>query len=543
MLFKIALKNLLGARLRTFLNVLVTAFSFFLILFVSGMYNGMLEHAKQVTMDTEIAGGAYWHPEYDPLDPMTFEDAHSVLPGDLQSLVDQKKAFPVLVSQASIYPGGRIMPVIMKGIPPGQNIVNMPTDALAGRDDIAIPVLIGKGMARDAKLEVGDAFTIRWLDADLTYDADEGTVVNIMDTENFKLDMGHIWIPLEKAQTMLAMEGKATYVTYEKELQPVNNLLFYGDEQISGSDSTNFGNWTAYGISGGNVSVASQKFQVVTETDEANEGASLAIKYIGGTDAITAGRTYRVAAKLANTGGAITPAIKFSLGGTHVSVKATDSSEPQNGTINTTEQEYYADITTINNTGALIFFNPSSASSTTFTLDDISIKEKGVWIPRDINYLVQDMEAIIAADKPGAQIMYMILLALAAMGIFNAQVLSIFRRGREIGTLMAIGMTRPRVVGLFTLEGGLNAVLAAVATLIFFGPVLWYFGVYGIPMPIDYTEMGMIMARRLIPIYTIGLVVSTTILVSIIVLIVSYIPSRRIARMKPTDALRGKAVA
>ena len=103
-------------------------------------------------------------------------------------------------------------------------------------------------------------------------------------------------------------------------------------------------------------------------------------------------------------------------------------------------------------------------------------------------------------------------------------------------------MSRHRVVGLFTMEGGLNAMLAAMATLIFFGPVLWYFGVYGIPLPIDYTEMGMIVAKRLIPVYTMGLVVSTTILVSIIVLVVSYIPSRRIARMKPTDALRGKAV-
>jgi len=391
MLFKIALKNLLGARLRTFLNVLVTAFSFFLILFMSAMYDGMLQHAKQVTMDTEIAGGAYWHSEYDPLDPLTFEDAHSVPPAAVQALVGEKKAFPVLVSQASIYPGGRIMPAIMKGIPPGQNIVNMPTDALSGHEEIALPVLIGKGMASDTKLEVGDVFTIRWLDADRTYDANEGTVVHIMDTENFKLDMGHIWIPLNKAQAMLAMEGEATYVTYEKGIPPVQN--------------------------------------------------------------------------------------------------------------------------------------------------------KGDWIPRDINYLVQDMEAIIEADKPGAQVMYMVLLALAAMGIFNAQVLSIFRRGREIGTLMAIGMTRSRVVGLFTLEGGLNAVLSAVVTLIVFGPILWYFGVYGIPLPIDYSEMGLIVAKRLIPVYTIGLVVSTTILVSIIVLIVSYIPSRRIARMKPTDALRGKVVA
>ena len=391
MLFKIALKNLLGAKLRTWLNVFVTALSFFMIILFSAMYDGMLQHAKQVTMDTEIAGGAYWHSEYDPLDPLTFEDAHSVPPAAVQALVGEKKAFPVLVSQASIYPGGRIMPAIMKGIPPGQNIVNMPTDALSGHEEIALPVLIGKGMASDTKLEVGDVFTIRWLDADRTYDANEGTVIHIMDTENFKLDMGHIWIPLNKAQAMLAMEGEATYVTYEKGVPPVQN--------------------------------------------------------------------------------------------------------------------------------------------------------KGDWIPRDINYLVQDMEAIIEADKPGAQVMYMVLLALAAMGIFNAQVLSIFRRGREIGTLMAIGMTRSRVVGLFTLEGGLNAVLSAVVTLIVFGPILWYFGVYGIPLPLDYSEMGLIIAKRLIPVYTIGLVVSTTILVSIIVLIVSYIPSRRIARMKPTDALRGKVVA
>ncbi len=391
MLFNIALKNLLGAKLRTILNVFVTAFSFFIILFFLGMYDGMLQHAKNVTIDTEIAGGAYWHPEYDPLDPMSYEDAHSNLPDDIQALIDKKKAFPVLVSQVSIYPGGRIMPAILKGIPPDQNIVNMPTQALLGINDGTIPVLIGKGMAKNSKLKVGDSFTIRWMDADKTYDADEGTVVYIMDTENFKLDMGHIWVPLTIAQSMLEMKEEATYVTYAKGL-----------------------------------------------------------------------------------------------------------------------------------------------------IDNINSKQ---WISRDVNYLVQDMEAIIEADKPGAQIMYMILLALAAMGIFNAQVLSIFRRGKEIGTLMALGMTRSRVVGLFTLEGGLNAVLATIMMIILFGPVLWYFGVEGIPLPIDYSEMGLIMAKRLIPIYSIGLIISTMSLVSIIVLIVSYIPSRKITHMKPTDALRGKAIA
>ena len=93
MLFNIALKNLLGARLRTILNVFVTAFSFFIILFFLGMYDGMLQHAKNVTIDTEIAGGAYWHPEYDPLDPMSYEDAHSNLPMIYKRSLIRKRHF------------------------------------------------------------------------------------------------------------------------------------------------------------------------------------------------------------------------------------------------------------------------------------------------------------------------------------------------------------------------------------------------------------------------------------------------------------------
>ena len=391
MLFKIAFKNLLGARLPTFLNVFVTSISFFMIIFMTGMYDGMRQHAKQVTIDTEIAGGAYWHPMYDPMDPIIFEDSHSILPQEIDALVKRKKAVPILVSQAAIYPNGRIMPVIMKGIDPNQNILNMPTKILGESMDVNIPVLIGKGMANITKLDVGDAFTIRWLDSGGTYDADEGTIVKIMDTENFKLDMGHIWIPIQKAQKMLVMENEVTYVAYEKGLEKIHS--------------------------------------------------------------------------------------------------------------------------------------------------------PGDWIHRDVDYLIQDIEAAIEADKPGNQIMFAILLSLAAMGIFNAQVLSIFKRGKEIGTLMALGMTRSKVVKLFTIEGGINAVLASALTAFPFGIIFWWTAKHGIPMPMDYTEMGFMIAKQLIPIYSLGLIITTTIVVFTIVIIVSYLPSRRIAKMKPTDALRGKNVA
>ena len=388
MLFKIALKNLLGARLRTFLNVFVTSISFFMIIFITGLYDGMRQHAKQVTIDTEIAGGAYWHPLYDPMDPMLFEDSHSTLPRDIDNLVKNKKAVSILVSQAAIYPNGRIMPVIMKGIDPSQSIVKMPTNTLEKNKNIDIPVLIGKGMANNTNLNIGDSFTIRWLDADGTYDADEGTVVHIMDTENFKLDIGHIWIPLKKAQEMLAIKDEVTYVSYA-----------IGEERVKNSEN---------------------------------------------------------------------------------------------------------------------------------------------WVHRNVDYLIQDIEAAIEADKPGNQIMFLILLSLSAMGIFNAQVLSIFKRGKEIGTLMALGMTRSRVVGLFTLEGGINAVLASALTVFPFGLILWWTAKHGVPMPMDYSEMGFMIAKQLMPIYSFSLIIITTIVVFCIVIIVSYLPSRRIAKMKPTNALRGK---
>ena len=58
-----------------------------MIIFVTGLYDGMRQHAKKVTIDTEVAGGAYWHPMYDPLDPVLFEDSHSTLPAGINTLV------------------------------------------------------------------------------------------------------------------------------------------------------------------------------------------------------------------------------------------------------------------------------------------------------------------------------------------------------------------------------------------------------------------------------------------------------------------------
>jgi predicted lysophospholipase L1 biosynthesis ABC-type transport system permease subunit len=48
------------------------------------------------------------------------------------------------------------------------------------------------------------------------------------------------------------------------------------------------------------------------------------------------------------------------------------------------------------------------------------------------------------------------------LAIFDTQVLSVFRRQKEIGTYIALGYTRKEVVTLFTVEGSMHAVLAAL---------------------------------------------------------------------------------
>jgi ABC-type antimicrobial peptide transport system permease subunit len=126
------------------------------------------------------------------------------------------------------------------------------------------------------------------------------------------------------------------------------------------------------------------------------------------------------------------------------------------------------------------------------------------------------------------------------LAVLDTQILSIFHRRKEIGTLMALGVTRSSVITMFTFEGAMNAVLAALAGALYGGPLLIVAMRAGIPMPAAIEQAGFPIGERLYPAYGALLVGGTTILVLVVTTIVSYLPTRRIAHLKPTEALRGK---
>jgi len=384
---KLALRNLIGAGLRTWLNVFVLALILILIIWHYGIIDGWNRMAIRDMINWEIGGGQIWTADYDPYDPFTLDDSHRVLPPSFKDEIEQGNMAPILVTQASIYPQGRIMSILLKGIDPDQQVSELPTDKLLGGDE-DIPAIIGTGMARDSKLNTGDNITVRWRDVNGTFDAAEVTIVDVFKCDVPAVDNGQIWIPIEKLQEMTQMPGEATLLILDQD------YTWTGDE---------------------------------------------------------------------------------------------------NG-----------------------------------------------WVLRDHDYLLQEMREMIKVKKVGGSVFYIVLMLLAMLAVFDTQVLSIFRRQKEIGTYMAMGMTRGQVVRLFTVEGAMHSTLAAVLGAIPGIPFLIWMGKVGFAMPAGSDSLGMAISETIYPVYSIGLIISVMLIVIVTTTIVSYLPSRKISKMNPTEAIKGK---
>jgi putative ABC transport system permease protein len=385
--FKLAYRNLVGAGLRTWLNVGVLSFTYVLIIWHQGLFSGMHRQASRDVIKDEIAGGQYWVKKYDPYDPLSLEESHGVIPGQLNSLIENKQATPILIRQGTIYPEGRVQSVLIKGIDPGQTILDIPTAGLS-RDTIELPVMVGKLMAKKNSLQRGDYITIRWRDVNGTFDAADGEIVAIMNTNVPTMDMGQLWVPLKRLQEMSGLENEATMVVVDQEMR----------------EHTDLPGWSFKGH----------------------------------------------------------------------------------------------------------------------------------------DFLLKDINDVIKSKRAGSAIMYAILLFLSMLAIFDTQILSIFRRRKEIGTLMALGMVRSKVIALFTLEGMLHGILGIAIAALYGIPALIITGKIGIPMPSTAEEYGFALPTRLFPVYSAWLVSVTVFIVMLTVTIVSYLPSRKISGLKPTEALKGK---
>jgi putative ABC transport system permease protein len=161
------------------------------------------------------------------------------------------------------------------------------------------------------------------------------------------------------------------------------------------------------------------------------------------------------------------------------------------------------------------------------------------WKFRGTDYLLSDLRQMVASKTIGQSIMFTVLFLLAMLAIFDTQLLSVFRRRREIGMLIALGMTRAQVIVLFTIEGALHSILAALLGMAYAGPLFYLLSRNGFTIP-GGGSWGYALGDKLYPAFTAGLVLGTTVLVFVVTAFVSWLPTRKIAKLKPTDALAGR---
>ena len=162
------------------------------------------------------------------------------------------------------------------------------------------------------------------------------------------------------------------------------------------------------------------------------------------------------------------------------------------------------------------------------------------WRFHSLEDLLIDTRQLLQAKSAGSSFFYALLLFLALIAIFDTQALSLFRRQKEVGTLMAMGMTQRQVVGIFMLEGVWQGVLAALSALLIGFPIGWYLAVEGYSFPVPTDQFGLAISNHLYAYFSLKLVLGTFLLVMMMLTFVSYWPARKIAGLLPADALRGK---
>ncbi|MEA2106519.1 MAG: ABC transporter permease, partial [Bacteroidota bacterium] len=150
--FKLAYRNLIGAGLRTWLNVFVLSLAYVLIIYFNGLMSGWNREARRDTIAWEIGDGEYWHQNYDPYDPFTLNDSHAEVPSIFQNEMEKGTVVPVLISEATIYPDGRLQSILLKGIKINQQVLKLPTEAFHNETN-EIPAIIGKRLSKNTNLE------------------------------------------------------------------------------------------------------------------------------------------------------------------------------------------------------------------------------------------------------------------------------------------------------------------------------------------------------------------------------------------------------
>ena len=135
-------------------------------------------------------------------------------------------------------------------------------------------------------------------------------------------------------------------------------------------------------------------------------------------------------------------------------------------------------------------------------------------------------------------IMFIILMALS-FGIINTMMMAVMERRKELGMLMAVGMSKRRVFTMIMLETIFLSIVGAVIGILIAAGVVHYYGQAGIDFS-QYAEgfeqVGY--AAIVYPELNIGSYLIVFVMVIAVAILACIYPARKALRLKPVEALK-----
>jgi len=135
-----------------------------------------------------------------------------------------------------------------------------------------------------------------------------------------------------------------------------------------------------------------------------------------------------------------------------------------------------------------------------------------------------------------------IVVGLASLGMLNTMLMAVHERAHEFGILLAIGMKRRWLLLMVLLESLFLSLVAALGGAVLGVLVVRYFEKSGIDfsemMPDGYDWAGIVFEPVMYTALRMQDVISACVLMTLITLVASLIPSWRLVRLKPVEVMR-----
>lgn len=162
----------------------------------------------------------------------------------------------------------------------------------------------------------------------------------------------------------------------------------------------------------------------------------------------------------------------------------------------------------------------------------------------DWRTLMPEIEQGIRFDRITADMIYWLLMALVALSVVNAFMMTVFERTPEFGMLLAVGMRPNAVIGLLLLEGLAIWALGAACGLALCALVVLPLQFIGFALPdaeaLAAINEQMMMPDRLYPELGGKALLQAPLVMLIGTLVAALIPALRVRRMRPVEALRAE---